>query len=187
MYYLIRGRVPKAKPFPVSKVCLVHGSFFETISASELIVRAFQQILGEFSTLNLDHAVLTRNPAQKDFAKSRTLDSSAVKIRFRVMTEVDGKASVLKQNSFPLIRDNTLSLFVPSGSHEDTKPSDELVAPDQLDTAISPMVLLRQAATTCLTPNVLDDVSVGTIRHPVDGALWFIAQTSFHIDQSVTR
>ncbi|MXZ55997.1 MAG: hypothetical protein F4Z14_07480 [Gammaproteobacteria bacterium] len=65
VYYLIRGRIPDAKPFPVSKVCLVHGSFFETISASELVKWSFQQILSEFSTLDLDQAVLTRPPSKK--------------------------------------------------------------------------------------------------------------------------
>ena len=129
-----------------------------------------------------EHVILLK----RIFAKSRTMDSSAVKIRFRVMTEVDRKANVLKQQSFPLIRDNTLSLIVPAGSNQDTKSSDELVAPDQLDTAVSPMVLLRQAAKTCLNPCVLDDVSVGTIRHPLNGSLRFIAQSSFHIDQSVS-
>lgn len=187
VYYLIRGRIPDAKPFPVSKVCLVHGSFFETISASELIKRAFQQILSEFSTLNLDQAVLTRLPTQDDFAKTRNLDSSAVKIRFRVMTEAASKANLLRQNFYPLVKDNTLSLVVPLGSDEDVNPNHELVAPDHLQRALSPMNSLREAFNSYRTPLVWDDILVGTIRHPVDCSNWFIAQTSFHIDQSVKR
>jgi hypothetical protein len=42
VYYLIRGRRQGHQ-----KVCLVHGSFFETISTQELIRQSFAQVLDE--------------------------------------------------------------------------------------------------------------------------------------------
>lgn len=187
VYYLIRGRIPEAKPFPVSKVCLVHGSFFETISASELIKRAFQQILSDFSTVNLDKTEFIRQPKQGDFSKTRSVDSASVKIRFRVMTEVESKANLLRQNFAPVVKDNTLSLFVPLRSDDGMQPPQDLVTPDQLDSDLPPLVLLREAWITNGIQQVWDDILVGTMRHPVDSSLWFIAQSSFHIDQAVKR
>ena len=42
VYYLVRGRKGKYQ-----KICLVHGSFFETIGVNELIRRSFAQVLEE--------------------------------------------------------------------------------------------------------------------------------------------
>ena len=187
VYYLIRGRIPDAKPFPVSKVCLVHGSFFETVSVPELVKKAFQQILSDFSTVNLDKSEFIRQPKQEDFARTRRVESSSVKIRFRVMTEVESKANLLLQSFAPVVKDNTLSLFVPLHCDDGTQPLNDLVPPNQLDSNLPPLVLLREAWTTDQIQQVWDDILVGTIRHPIDNSLWFIAQSSFNLDQAVHR
>lgn len=187
VYYLIRGRIPDAKPFPVTKVCLVHGSFFETISTAELVKRAVQQILSDFSTVNLDKSEITRQPKQEDFSKTRSVDLSSVKIRFRVMTEVESKANLLSQKFFPILKDNTLSLFIPLQSDTGAQCEEGLVAPNQLDSDLPPLILLREACTSIQNPSVWDDILVGTIQHPVDSSIWFIAQSSFHVDQAVKR
>lgn len=42
VYYLVRGRKAGHQ-----KICLIHGSFFETIEVKELIRQSFAQVLGE--------------------------------------------------------------------------------------------------------------------------------------------
>ena len=158
VYYLIRGRIPDAKPFPVTKVCLVHGSFFETISTAELVKRAVQQILSDFSTVNLDKSEITRQPKQEDFSKTRSVDLSSVKIRFRVMTEVESKANLLSQKFFPILKDNTLSLFIPLQSDTGAQCEEGLVAPNQLDSDLPPLILLREGMH-------LNPKSIGMGRH----------------------
>ena len=44
VYYLLRG---KEKKTGNTKICLVHGSFFETISVQELIKGSFDQVIAD--------------------------------------------------------------------------------------------------------------------------------------------
>ncbi|MXZ55996.1 MAG: hypothetical protein F4227_04790 [Gammaproteobacteria bacterium] len=110
------------------------------------------------------------------------------------MTEVDSKANVLRQNFYPMIRDNTLSLFIPLGSDEVTTTNDKLVPINQLQESISPLNSLLEACNSYPDVLVENHILVGTIRHRVDNSHWFVAQASFdidqpsfHIDQAVKR
>ncbi|MDE0093714.1 MAG: hypothetical protein OXO49_04320 [Gammaproteobacteria bacterium] len=185
VYYLIRGRVPTAKPFPVSKVCLVHGAFFETVASSELIRRAFQLILQDFCKIELDQGTLIRQPRQEDFAQTRSIESSAVKIRFRIMTEVDARANLLRESCYPLITDNTLSLIMPLSKNSKVESTSSLVEPHLFPFDIRPFELLRRATRDYKSTKILDDLRIGVLRHAVDDSVWFIAQASLNIYDSV--
>lgn len=116
VFYLIRGR----KSGNI-KVCLVHGSFFETISPTELITGAVQQVLGEKLSGEFDEEIratlLTSLSEQESFSRVRHVDGASVSIRFRVMTEANPSGNILQ---YPEIEDNTLNFVVPShGSEQD--------------------------------------------------------------------
>ena len=117
VYYLISGR--KGKDM---KVILVHGSFFETIPVRELIRRAFAKILKEANP-SLDEAEITRVSKlfaeQKLFSQVRHIDKASVSIRFRIMTEAEGKANLLNPNIYPEIKTNTVNLCIPYRDHQE--------------------------------------------------------------------
>jgi hypothetical protein len=120
VYYLVRGRIQSG----MTKVCLVHGSFFETIKAEELIQKAFSQVIEErFAELDPEIAqelepvlkwLLPLFSKRESFSKVRQVESASVSLRFRIMTEVNVEANLLSSEKYPLIRDNTLNLVVPS-------------------------------------------------------------------------
>jgi hypothetical protein len=116
VYYLVRGRTrQKINP----RLCLVHGSFFETIPAQELIRQAFAQLLLEatqraetpIDALWIEPWLETLALRQSDFSQVRHIDRASVKARIRVMSEVNGAGNILQ---YPGIEDNSLSLVVPA-------------------------------------------------------------------------
>lgn len=117
VFYLVRGR----NNFNQStKVCLVHGSFFETIQVQDLIQEAFTQVLNERllatneeMSEELKAKLLKLFSEQKSFSKVRDVDQSSVKIRFRIMTEVKAEGNILNSKKYPEILDNTLNLILP--------------------------------------------------------------------------
>lgn len=111
VYYLIRGR----KKRKGVKVCLVHGSFFETVSVTRLIGESLRQALKSVN-ISLPEALITALSKQEIYSKSRKVDKSSVSLRFRIMTETRPEANIL--GNYPEIKDNTLNLVLPL--HDDS-------------------------------------------------------------------
>lgn len=114
VYYLVRGR-KKQK----TKVCLVYGSFFETISIENLISQSFSQVLderlkemGKDISNELKQTLLSIFSQQENFSKVRNVDKASVKLRFRIMTEVKAEANILNQIKYPEIKDDTLNFIL---------------------------------------------------------------------------
>lgn len=121
VYYLIRGRNRKSQV----KVCLIHGSFFETVKVDDLIRQAFSQVFAErieFGKLEIEQALkellLNVFSDQESFSKVRDVDNASVKLRFRIMTEAKSEGNILNSERYPQIKDNTLSLIVPCHTPE---------------------------------------------------------------------
>ena len=123
VYYLLRGKDPKTRN---TKICLVHGSFFETIKVEQLIRQAFGQVLDERLEAE-DHAIsaelhdlmLRIFSTQDSFSKVRHVENASVKLRFRIMTEVKKEGNVFNSKIYPEIRDNTLNFIIPNHPAED--------------------------------------------------------------------
>ncbi len=113
VYYLVRGRKGRAQ-----KICLVHGGFFETISAKELIRQSFKQVLDEnLAGQDIPEGIRSQLEEvlsdQEDFSRVRNVEKASVKLRFRVMTEIKPEGNILNPNQYSEIKDNTLNLIVP--------------------------------------------------------------------------
>jgi hypothetical protein len=121
VFYLIRGRNKGCV-----KVCLVHGSFFETIEIEQLIASSFEQILkerleetGEIISSEVTEKLIDLLSIQGSFSKVRSVNQASVKLRFRVMTEVKAEGNILNTKQYPQIRDNTLNLVLPCDDSTD--------------------------------------------------------------------
>jgi hypothetical protein len=119
VYYLVRGRKGKAQ-----KICLIHGSFFETISANELIRQSFGQVLDEkLSDSKISNEDRDRLASvfseQEDFSRVRNVDKASVKLRFRIMTEVKPEGNILNPKLYPEILDDSLNFVVPYHSEKE--------------------------------------------------------------------
>lgn len=123
VFYLLRGKsLDKGGDIAKDKVkiCLVHGSFFETVKVEELIRKAFGQVLDERLKAE-DHEIsaelydLMRRifSTQESFSKVRHVDKASVKLRFRIMTEVKKEGNVFNSRIYPQIKDNSLNFIVP--------------------------------------------------------------------------
>lgn len=115
VFYLVRGRKNDN-----TKVCLIHGSFFETIPVSHLIKESFAQVLEEALREgeqeikdDVKEQVINLFSQQSLFSKVRNLPEASVKLRFRVMTEVKNKANALNEKTYPQIPDNTINFILP--------------------------------------------------------------------------
>lgn len=111
VYYLINSRMKSQY-----KVVLVHGSFFETIPVNRLIREAFLKVMmdanPDISAAELEH-LSDLQLGQDMFSQVRRINDASVKIRFRIMTEVESKANILNSKIYPEIRPNTLNLCIP--------------------------------------------------------------------------
>lgn len=124
VFYLVRGR----KKFTF-KVCLIHGSFFETIKVDELIRESFSQILeerlnesGEKISDGLKSQLLNIFSQQENFSKVRNVNKASVTLRFRIMTEVKKEGNILNSKKYPQIKDNTINFILPcSNDNEEAK------------------------------------------------------------------
>ena len=115
VFYLVRG-----KKTPDIKICLSHGKFFETIPVSTLIPEAFGQALEErLAELELElsepmkQALLDIFSEQETFSRTRSIENASVRLRFRIMTQVERGANLLNPNQYPQIGDNTMNFAVP--------------------------------------------------------------------------
>lgn len=123
VYYLIRG-----KKRGNTKVCLVHGSFFETIKVEELISQSFSQVLEERinetgieipnDVKKLLSSILSE---QENFRKVRSVEKASVKLRFRIMSEVKVEGNILNSKKYPDIKDNTLNFVLPYHSDKEKR------------------------------------------------------------------
>lgn len=160
VYYLLRG---KQRTTNNTKICLVHGSFFETITVEQLIQGAFGQVLDERLEAE-DHAVsaelrdlmLRIFSTQDSFNKVRHVENAAVTLRFRIMTEVKKEGNVFNAKIYPAIRDNTLNFIVPNYPAGDIKMRKRY---------------LRQA----LSESELADAQQFTITHPFNGDFFVLS------------
>jgi len=116
VYYLLRGK-SKGK----TKICLVHGSFFETVKVEQLIQQAFGQVLDERLaeeeyeiSAELHDLMLRIFSIQDSFSKVRHVENATVKMRFRIMTEVKKEGNIFNSKMYPAIRDNTLNFVIPN-------------------------------------------------------------------------
>ena len=160
VYYLLRGKDPKTKN---TKICLVHGSFFETVRVEELIRQAFGQVLDERLQAE-DHAIsselhelmLRIFSTQDSFSKVRHVENASVKLRFRIMTEVKKEGNVFNSKIYPAIRDNTLNFILPN------HPADDIA---------KRLLYLRQA----LSSSELAQGEESIIKHPFNGDFFVLS------------
>ncbi|MGI9558350.1 MAG: hypothetical protein ACR2NQ_01610 [Thermodesulfobacteriota bacterium] len=115
VYYLVRGRKNSGQ-----KIALVHGSFFETVKVDQLISQSFSQVL-EDSARDKENEISQEErerisslfSKQESFSKVRTVEKASVKLRFRIMTEVQKEGNLLDSKQYPQILDDTLNFVVP--------------------------------------------------------------------------
>lgn len=153
VYYLVRGRKGKAQ-----KICLVHGSFFETISTKELIRQSFKQVLDEnLEGTDIPSELRTRLDEvfseQEDFSRVRNVDKASIKLRFRIMTEVKPEGNILNSSQYPEIKDNTLNLVVPY-RNEDEKAD------------------VLQKVEFVIGGKAMKNIDTFSLKHPLNG--WFV-------------
>ena len=149
VYYLLRGRHKKRGV----KVCLTHGSFFETIAPSHLIKESFRQALGS-AGVQLPEETLAAMAKQEAFSTSRKVDKASVSLRFRIMAEVQKDANIFRHEE---IEDNTLNLIVPLHSESESNL-------DKIEQKI------RDAADNAKIQG--NGLQVFRIKHPFNG--WFL-------------
>lgn len=135
VFYLVRGqktteiktkerttKKTKIKPqlITYTKVCLIHGSFFETLNVNDLIQQAFGEVFNEIIDPNNQQfsdetkkTIISLFSEQKSFSKVRDVEKSSVKIRFRIMTEAKAEGNILNSKKYPEIKDNTLNFLLP--------------------------------------------------------------------------
>lgn len=121
VFYLVRG-----KKDGHTKVCLVYGGFFETISVENLISQSFYQVLeerlkesGKEISDDLKQTLISILSQQQSFSKVRNVEKSSVKLRFRIMTEVKAEGNILNSKKYPEIKDNTLNFVLPCHNDEE--------------------------------------------------------------------
>lgn len=115
VFYLVRGK-KKDK----TKICLIHGSFFETVATGDLISQSFSQVLEErlqqkglVVEQEIKDLLLTMFSEQANFSKVRTISKASVKLRFRILTEVKAEGNILNTKKYPQIGDDTLNFLIP--------------------------------------------------------------------------
>lgn len=121
VYYLVRGRKGD-----YTKVVLVHGSFFETVTTKELISQSFSQVLEERLQQiggqvqnEIKDLLITMFSEQDNFSKVRNVHQAAVTLRFRIMTEVKSEGNILDSYRYPLILDNSLNFVLPYATEQE--------------------------------------------------------------------
>ena len=123
VYYLVRGRKKSH-----AKICLVYGSFFETISIENLISQSFSQVLeerlkesGKEVSEEFKQTLLSIFSRQQNFSKVRNVEKASVKLRFRIMTEVKAEGNILNPKKYPEIKDDTLNFVLPCHNENNEK------------------------------------------------------------------
>lgn len=153
VYYLVRGRKREKQ-----KICLIHGSFFETISVDELVRESFAQALdeglqGKDISTEMKDTIKSVFSQQATFSRGRRVKKASVKLRFRVMTEVTPEGNILNSTIYPEIIENSLNLLVPY--HSDVEKQEMLLS-----------------AELAMGKRFLKNLKIFSIKHPLNG--WFL-------------
>lgn len=179
VYYLIVGRNIKAKPAPLTKVCLVSGRFFETMPTRDLLLSAATLALGqEVDQVSPSFRHESAEEIQARFAQSRNIDGASVKVRFRVMAEVSPEANLLNSRRFPLIADDSISFIEPlSEGTPSNQKGRSLVNWSDADRDIrdTPQCMDLANAIDDVNPDLKRDIELGRLVHPSGGA-YLLAQ-----------
>lgn len=160
VFYLVRGRKKKN-----TKVCLVYGSFFETIGIAELISQSFSQVLeerlkesGEEISDEFKKMLLTIFSQQENFSRVRTVNKASVKLRFRIMTEVKSEGNILNQQKYPEIKDNSLNFLIPCHNDEEEK-------------------IIRKKLSSVFSESAIKKFNIFKVKHHFNG-YFLVIQTS---------
>lgn len=153
VYYLVRGRRKGHQ-----KICLVHGSFFETIPAKDLVGEAFSRMINEqLSDTKITNEIKDMLKGifsrQEMFSSVHNVDNASVNVRFRVMTEVNQEGNILNPSQYPEILDDTLNLVCPF--HSETEKEDLI---EKMDAVVG--------------AQRLGELKILQIKHPFNG--WFL-------------
>lgn len=153
VYYLVRGRKSGNQ-----KICLIHGSFFETIPAEDLVGETFSQVVDEeLNDPEINESVKKKLKGalsrQDIFGRVRSVEKASVSMRFRVLVEVKPDANILSSKQYPDILDDTLNLICPFHS-EDEK--------EELISNVASVVGM----------DILNKLKIFPIKHPLNG--WFL-------------
>jgi hypothetical protein len=157
VYYLIRNR----HPF-YTKICLVHGSFFATVTPKQLVRDALHQMIddsAEFDLTIYSDAVnsLADLLAYECFSDHlHSVHNATVSLRLRINAQVDKRANILNSYYFPEIANDTISLVLPHESEKDLTWGKRH---------------LRQA----LSSSELDEGKQFTIKHPFNGKFFVLS------------
>ena len=174
VYYLIQGRNEASKLAPRKKICLVHGSFFETIPVDTLLKSAFAHVvLDSRSSAHAAETDIWENMDRQElFSRTREVEGASVKVRFRVMSEVHPKANLLSSEQYPLIKDDTLSFLMPMKDYEGI----ELEIDKLWDWNFIPAVVRKLDVFRLLEKSYEDvdsshkeNTKIGILQHPMNG------------------
>ena len=181
VYYLLFGRNQKVKPAPNSKMCLVSGAFFDTMSTPNLIRAAFGEMIGDSIDMeDLESKYKISDPFydQSRFASTRKIEGASVKIRFRLMLEAKPEVNLLSKSSFSLIEENTVNFISPFLPHDMVVESDSLFpwAEVPLSIANSKQFFLLDQAYDDINSELKEAAKIGIITHPISGERFFLAQ-----------
>ncbi len=118
VYYLIRGQWKKR-----TKVCLVHGSFFASLSADQLVQKALEQVVSDYLKANDIQTVapdkvewLARTLSREVLpSRPRSVSNVSVSFRLEVVADVVEDLNILCSERFPAIEVDTLSFVIPHG------------------------------------------------------------------------
>lgn len=182
VHYLIRG-IKRTASSPLAKTLLVSGAFFETVPARQVLANAFEQVAAASAPADVDASDLTRNLniRQSDFAETRRVAGVSISVRFRVMAQVDPRANLLSDASYPMIKPNTLTML----THAPALP-----APPSADQSYAwhraPAPIQTCPAYTHLS-QAFDEIDaalkaitrVSILQHPLNGQ-FFMAQAPIH-------
>ena len=115
VYYLARSKYNDNV-----KVCLVHGSFFDTVKEPDLISNAFCQVMedaiseGKEISPEAKKELILAMTDKNFFSPRRKIAGASVLLHFRVITETIKEMNIMTK--WTEISDNTLSLIVPLGN-----------------------------------------------------------------------
>lgn len=155
VYYLVRGRNMREG---IQKICLVHGSFFETVPVIQNIEAAFSRVFddavkntGVELPADAKEKLLKSFSRQKVFNKTRSVENASVHLRFRLMAEACTESNLFNRRQYPRIADNSLNLLTPLHGHAESEQA------------------IQAHITAALSADIASKCNVFKIKHPFNG------------------
>ncbi len=115
VFYLIRGQRQC-----YTKLCLIHGNFFETANTEEVVQFVLGQVFADCliedeRSIRPEHLdSLSRALAHEVLSNQyRSVKNASVAFRLQVEADVIEKTNILNPDYFPAIRDDTISFIIP--------------------------------------------------------------------------